>query len=183
MSTTLGFLPDQITAGESIWLAAANSLQGAEDIIITDYTPVTDTLAYDFGAKTPIQVAAVANGTDTGWTLDVSGAQTLLWFAGPIKISALATNILTSRITSVDIGNIDVLASPAQTSDYQTALTAIEAAIATYASNPVQSFTIDGMTVSYNSIDELIKLRSYYNGLVQAQIGTGPKRIIRTRFT
>jgi len=182
MSTTLGFLPLEITAGETIWLAAANTLQGAEDIIITDYTPVTDTLAYDFGASTPINVTAVKNAADTGWTLEVTGAQTLLWFAGKLKISGLVTSISTERITSVDIGTINVLASPAQTSDYQAALTAIEAAIATFASNPSSSLTIDNMSISYNSVDDLLKLRTHYNGLVQSQLGTRSKRIIRTRF-
>jgi len=179
-----GFLPDRIVAGESIWIASANSAQDGEDLIFTDYTPAGGyTLAYQFAASSPISVTAVANGDNTGWTLTVTGAQTLLWRPGVIRFAGLVTHTASTRIFAVDEGAIAVTASPMATSEYAAVLAAIEAAILNYATNPRSSFSVDGMSVNYGSLKELIDLRAVYKAEVASQTGKRIKRIIRTRFT
>jgi hypothetical protein len=179
-----GFLSHRIVAGESIWLAAANSAQNGEDLIFTDYTPAGGyTLAYQFAASTPISVAASANGDDTGWALTVTGAQTLLWHPGVIRFAGLVTHTASARIFAVDEGAIAITASPMATSEYASVLAAIEAAILNFATNPRSSFSVDGMSVNYGSLKELIDLRAVYKAEVASQTGKRIKRIIRTRFT
>jgi len=179
-----GLLPIRIVAGESIWLSAANSAQDGEDLIFTDYTPAGGyTLAYQFAAAAPISVTAVANADNTGWTLTVTGAQTLLWRPGVIRFAGLVTHTASARIFAVDAGAIAVTASPLATSEYAAVLTAIEAAILNYATNPQSSISMDGMAISYGSLKELLDLRAVYKAEVANQTGKRIKRIIRTRFT
>jgi hypothetical protein len=178
-----GFLPDRIVAGESIWIAAANSTQDGEDLIFADYTPAGGyTLAYQFAAAVPISVAAVANSGNTGWTLTVTGAQTLLWRPGVVRFAGFVTHTESTRVFAVDEGAIGVTASPLATSEYATVLAAIETAILNYATNPRSSITVDGMTINYSSLRELLDLRSVYRAEVASQTGKRIKRIIRTRF-
>lgn len=179
-----GFLPSRIVAGESIWLAADNSAQDGEDLIFTDYTPAGGyTLAYQFAASIPISIAATANSGNTGWTLIVTGAQTLLWRPGVIRFAGLVTHTASARIFAVDEGAISVTASPMATSEYASVLTAIEAAILNYATNPSSSFSLDGMSINYGSLKELLDLRAVYKAEVARQTGKRIKRVIRTRFT
>lgn len=179
-----GFLPSRIVAGESIWLSADNSAQDGEDLIFTDYTPAGGyTLAYQFAAAIPITVAATANAGNTGWTLTVTGAQTLLWRPGVIRFAGLVTHTASARIFAVDEGAVAVSVSPMATSEYAAVLVAIEAAILNYATSPSSSFSLDGMQVSYGSLKELLDLRAIYKGLADSQTGKRIKRVIRTRFT
>ncbi len=183
MTVNAGFIPDRVIAGETIWIAAANTVQSGQDIILTDYSPAGgDSLVYQFSADTPISVTAIPNGDDSGWTLEVTGAQTLLWDAGDIRFVGLVTDS-DSRSFAIDSGTIEVTASPMATSDYAAALTAIEAAISDYASNPHGSFTLDGMQVTYRALKDLLGLRAFYRAQVARETGKRTKRIIRTRFT
>jgi hypothetical protein len=183
MTENLGFLPASVTAGETIWVSAANTNQSSVDIIIPNYTPAAYTLAYQFAAATPISVAAVANSGNTGWTLTVTSAQTLLWKAGSINFAALATEIAgTARVFAVDAGFILVGNSPLAVSQYAAALAAVEAALVTYAGGR-RSFTLGDLSVTYNSISELLALRDYFKGEVQKELAGRGKRILRTRFT
>jgi len=179
-----GFLPSRIIAGETIWLSADNSTQTGEDLIFTDYTPAGGyTLAYQFAAAVPLSVAAVANSANTGWTLTVTGAQTLLWRPSTIQFAGLVTHTASSRIFAVDEGTVDVTVSPMATSEYAATLVAIEAAILSYATDPNRSVALDGINVTYGSLQELLDLRALYKGEVASQTGKRIKRIIRTRFT
>jgi len=181
LPTNLDYMPTQIVAGETIWVAAANSLQSSSDIIISDVTPADYTLVYQFDAPTPLSVTAVANDDETGWTLTVTAAQTLLWMAGYVTFIALATK--DEKSFAVDAGMILVKASPLRVSEYSTALTAIETAIANFASNPQRSFSLGDMSISYGSLSELLDLRAFYKSLIARETGKRPRRIIRTRFT
>ena len=184
MATNLGYMPARIVAGETIWIAAANTTQAAQDIVLPLHTPASFTLAYQFAAATPITVNASANNANTGWTLEVAEASTLLWKAGTISFAAYATETAgTARKFAVDEGVIAVTASPLAVSQYAAALTACEAAIADYAANPNGSFTLGDMSVSYRSLSQLIDLRNYLKAQVNLQTGKRIKRIIRTRFT
>ena len=180
----LGYIPAQVTAGESIWISASNTTwETDEDITLTDYTPAGgSTLAYPFAAPTPITVSASANGANTGWMLEVTAAQTLAWRAGQMAFAGKVT--LSGRVWLVDEGVIVVRASPVVASSYAAALTAIEAAIAEYAANPYGSFTIPGgMTVSFRSLDDLLNLRAFYKAEVARDSAKRQRRIIRAELT
>jgi hypothetical protein len=182
---TLGNLPSSIVAGETIWISASNTTQATNaDIVLSDYTPAGGyTLAYKFAATTPITVSAAANGENTGWTLEVTAAQTLLWKAGTIRYAGYVTHTATGRVFAVDAGSIAVTASPLATSSWTAVVTACDAAILTYAANPHGSFTIDGVTVSFRSLSQLLDLRAYAQTMADTETGARMKRIIRTRFT
>jgi len=170
-------------AGETIWLSADNTVQGTSDITFAGYTPAGGyTLAYHFAGTTPVTVDAEANAGNTGWTLTVSAAETLTWKAGVVRFAAYVTHTASGRVFSVEGGQIAVIASPLATSSYSAALTACDAAISDYAANPHGSFSIDGMNVSYRSMDDLKKLREYLKSLIAEELGNRPIRIIRTRF-
>lgn len=183
---TLGFLPVRIIAGETIHVAAANTLQSwaGEDIIIDDVTPAGGyTLAYQFAAATPATVSAVANGANTGWTLEVTGATTLTWAPGRLSYVGYATKTSTTRIYAVDQGVIDVDASPLRVSSWKAVLALVDAAIATYAANPNGSVNIESMSITYRSLSQLTDLRDYVKARLAEDTASRPRRIIRARFT
>lgn len=182
MTENAGFLPARIVSGETIWIDADNTAQDSEDITFDDYSPADgDTLKYQFAASTPIEVDAVANAANDGWTLTVTAAQTLTFKAGSVNFVAMVTS--GGKTFAVDQGTIYVTANPTQTSDYATALTTVDAAIADYGSNPHSSFMLDGMQVTYRRLSDLINLRNHYRSLIAEETGKRPKRIIRSRFT
>jgi len=184
MKDNQGFLPTSVMAGETIWVAAANTAQSSADIILPNYLPASFSLAYQFAAATPLTVAAAANGDDDGWTLTVTAAQTLLWKAGVINFAAFVTELaVTARVFSVDAGFIRVAASPLAVSDYAAALTAIETAISTFSAGGIKAFSLGDMQITYNSVSELFDLRDFYKSESMKQLSTRPRRIIRTRFT
>jgi len=184
MTTSAGFLPNNIIAGESIWIAAANAVQSGQDITFADYAPSGGyTLAYQFAASTPITVSASANGDSSGWTLEVTAAQTLVWKPAQVAYAGYITHTATDRVFAVDAGRIAVGASPVATSSWKTALANVDAAIASYSETSTQrSVMIDGMQVSFRSVSELISLRNWLQGMVNADTGNRPRRIIRSRF-
>ena len=181
---TLGYIPTSIICGESIWISAANTIQSGKDIILADYSPASGyTLAYQFASSTPLSVAAVANDDDSGWTLEVTGAQTLAWSPAVIAYAGIVTHTATGRTFSVDSGTITANASPLRVSSWVAVLATVDAAIASYASNPNGSFTVDGMSVSYRSMSDLIALRDYVSFRLSQDTASKSRRIIRTRFT
>ena len=186
--THQGFLPDRIVAGETIWIAAANTTQATNaDIILTNYLPASYNLAYQFAAATPISVSATANGAGTGWTLEVTAAQTLVWKPGAIRFAGYVTAKTGGRVFAVDAGTIAVTASPLATSQWTAVVTACDAAILAQMATGQTSgaFTVDGLSQSftYRNADELIILRAYAKTMADQETGNRPKRIIRTRFT
>ena len=181
----IGYIPDSIVAGETIWIAAANTTQATNaDIVFANYTPADGyTLAYQFAATTPITVAAAANGADTGWTLEVTAAQTLTWKAGTINFAGYVTHTESTRKHAVDAGAISVAASPLATSSWTAIVTACDAAILAFAGNPNKTLSVDGMSIAYRSMDDLRNLRHYAQYMAEQETGGRMKRIIRTRFT
>jgi hypothetical protein len=178
-----GYMPTTLTAGESIWIAAANTAQSRDDITFDDYTPAHYTLAYQFAAATPITVAAVANGAGTGWTLDVTAAQTLTWKAGNLRYVAYATHTSTSRKFVVDSGVISVSPSPLATSAWTAVVAACDAALLAGATAGVMSLGVDGMSITYGSREQVKDLRNYAREMELRDTGNRPARIMRTRFT
>lgn len=179
----LGFLPDAIVGGSSIWIAAANTLaDDPEDIIIDGITPAGGyALAYQFASPSPITVTATANGAGTGWTLEVSGAQTTAWGPGRIPFVGMATKGTFS--IAVDSGVVDVAASPLRVSQWAAVLTAVDAAIAQYAACPYGTITVEGFSVAFRNLSDLISLRDYVRYLMESDNAKKQKRIIRARFT
>jgi hypothetical protein len=179
-----GLLPSSVVAGETIWISSDNTTQNESDIVLSDYSPSDGyTLAYQFTGVTPATVAAEANGTDTGWTLTIPAATTLTWKAGEIHFAGLVTHTATARVFAVDSGSIKVIASPLATSAWTDVIEKCDAAIADYAANPHGSFSVDGMQITYRSMDSLIKLRNFAVSKRDEETGNRPRRIIRTRFT
>jgi hypothetical protein len=179
--TNQGHIPSRIVAGETIWIADANTIQSRSDIVLDDFAPSDgSSLAYKFAATTPATVAAVANGDNTGWTLEVPAATTLTW--KPTRIAFVGHITLSGRVYTVDQGALDVDPSPLATSDWTAVVTACDAAILKFAASPRGSFAIGDMTVSYRSLSQLTDLRSYAKTMEQAETGQRQKRIIRTRF-
>ena len=181
----LSYIPLSIVGGETIWISASNTTQGAEDIILNDYTPADGwTLKYQFDASTPFEVDAVANGADTGWTLSLTGVQTLSMAPRNSAYTGLVTKTIETlpRIITVDDGVIAVDASPMRESSWKAVLASVDASIATFASNPNGSITVDGMTLSYRGMDDLTKLRDYANYRLNLDTSKRPKRLMQSRF-
>lgn len=183
MTERLAFLPQRLTSGETIYIAADNGKANAEDIIVTGYLPSTHTLQYQFAGTSALSVDGVANGAATGWTLTVTAAQTLLWRGGTIPFVGFATKTANGMVTAIDQGSIAVTASPLTASWATTALAAVEAKIEGRASSDQESFTLGDMAVKFMAIDELVKLRDWLRAEVKRNGPSRIKRIIRTRFT
>lgn len=182
--STLGYLPERITAGATIWIAAANTTGDTNaDIVIPSYLPASYSLSYQFAAATPITVAAVANGGGTGWTLEVTAAQTLLWKAGTCRFAGFATATSGGRVFLVDSGTIAVDPSPLSTSAWASVVAACDAAILAGAtSGQLSSFGLGDMNITYRSPKDLMDLRAYAQTMAEQETGARMKRIIRARF-
>lgn len=174
MADVLSILPSDIVAGESI----------SESIPSTTVTGYS--LAYHFSASTPITVACTASGT-TAWTLIVTAAQTLLWKRGQVRFAGMLTNTSTGVVTCIDSGTIIVSASPLATSQYTAFVTAIDAAILTFGSNPNKRLSLGAMSIEYKSLEDLLGLRAWAQGMANAETGNataggGGFNRIYTRF-
>lgn len=180
----LAIIPADIRGGESLWISASNP-DYPQDIIVYGSLPDTHNLSYTFstGISLPLTVEGLPNGDGTGWTLELTPAQTLAFTPGPVRYTGQVTNKDTGRVKIVDEGTLFVMSSPARASHWGAVVQSIDAAIADYASNPNGRITMGDMSVSYRSIDELIRLREYAIHMLQADSGRSPRRIIRTRFT
>lgn len=183
MATHCGFIPESIVAGESIWLSASNTTQSAEDITFADYTPAGGySLSYDFAATTPITVSAVANGESTGWTLEVTSAQTLLWKSGQLSFAGYVTHTATGRKFAVDAGYISVNASPLSVSQWSAVVAACDKAILESGSSGYTSFSVPGVNATFKSTADIIALRDYARTMERQESGNRFRRIIRSKF-
>lgn len=178
------YFPDVITAGETVWIADASAISATKnDIKFTGFTPALGyTLAYSFAASTPVTVSAAANTGGTGWTLEVPAATTLAWKAGALVYNALVTHTASQRVYAVESGTVNVKPSPLATSSWTAVVAACDAAILSYSGNPNSSLSVDGMTISYRSMENLTTLRAYAREMELNDRGFRP-RIIRARFT
>lgn len=179
--STLGYIPTRITGGESVWISEDNAQGVGTDITISGFLPADYTLAYQFADATPITVAGVANTGGTGWTLELSSAQTLIFAPGGLPFSAFATDT-DGRTYLVDQGSMQVDASPLRISNWAAVLTAIDAAIATYAADGNHTVSTDDMSVTAKSMEDLTNLRAWVkNELNRDTAGKVPRRIL-SRF-
>lgn len=170
MAETLNILPSSIIAGESIVKTITGIVAGESS------------LSYQFAADTPVSVdCAVVNDA---FILTVSAAQTLTFRNGRISFVGMLTDNA-GVVSCVDSGVIIVAPSPMATSDYSTALTAVEAAIAEYGSNPNAKVKVGDIDIEYKSLDDLLTLRNFYRNEVKKDKGQAPAGgplFINTRF-
>jgi len=160
MAEQKNILPSTLFAGESI----VKTITGAT---VSGYT-----LRYDFNSQ-PIPVSVSCVSTTGLWVLTVSSAQSLLWARGTVAFVAYHTNSTTGAVSVIDYGEIALEASPMTVSQYQAALTAVEAAILSYASNPNKRINVDTINIEYKSYDELKKLRDFYKQMIAQETGRG----------
>lgn len=176
MATQLEIMPTELVAGETI----------SKTLTIADY-PVEDgwAVSYRFATPTPITQACTGGGAGV-WAIALSSAQTLTIPSGRIRFDALATQTVdeeVAQVVAVDSGVIHVTSSPLIVSKWSAVLASVEAAIATWGTSDQRSMSIEGMSVSYRSIDELLKLRAFCTQQIQKETGNKRPHILRSRFT
>lgn len=167
MATELSILPTSITAGESFTATLPATV-----------TVTGRTCVYQFKAPVPFSTTCAAG--ETQFVLSVTAAQSLTLKAGNIYFAAFATTISTGAVECVDSGYLTVEPNPLATSSYETALAAVEAAIANYAANPNKRVSLGTMSLEYRDLDDLIALKSYYQSEITRDLtglGNGPFRI------
>ncbi len=181
MATNLGYMPARIVGGETIIRDADHD----GIITISDYTPADGyALAYQFAAETPFTVTAEATEDLTGWTIEITGAQTVVLAPGALAFVGMATATVDDKVRTfaVDQGVIEVAASPLRISSWQAVLAQIDAAMADYAANPNGSVSVDGMSITYRSFTQLSHLRDYALMMLRKDTAARTPRIIRSRF-
>ena len=176
MTTEQAIMPTELVAGETI----------SEILTISDY-PVEDGWAVSYRFATPTPITQACTGGEAGvWAITLSSAQTLTIPSGRIRFDALATQTVgetVAQVVAVDSGVIQVTASPLTVSKWSAVLASVEAAIATWGTSDQRSMSIEGMSVSYRSIDELLKLRAFCTQQIQRETGNKRPHILRSRFT
>ena len=175
MATEQNILPTAIVAGETV----------SETITMVDYPAASGwVVSYRFATPTPL-TQACTGGTAGAWVLALTSAQTLTIPSGRVRFDALATQTVgeaVAQVVCVDSGVIVVEASPLTVSAWSTVLTAVDAAIATWGTNDQRSMSIEGMSISYKSLDELLKLRAFCTHEINRDTGNKRPRLVRSRF-
>jgi len=169
-------MPTELVAGETI----------SEILTISDY-PVEDGWAVSYRFATPTPITQACTGGEAGvWAITLSSAQTLTIPSGRIRFDALATQTVgesVAQVVAVDSGVIVVSASPLLASKWATVLESVDAAIATWGTSDQRSMSIEGMSINYRDISELLKLRAFCVRMVARETGNRKPSIIRARFT
>ena len=125
--------------------------------------------------------------------LDDSGALRATGSVSSAVTLALPTACRWGLFVTGPDGNVTCYASGAftvlkLTSEFRDALKAVDAAIASFGSNPNRSITVGEISITYKTLDDLLALRSYYGGLVASDEGgdgaaaSGKFATILTRF-
>ena len=172
MAAQLNILPTALVAGENI----------SETVTVSGYSSADGwALNYRFATyPTPITVTGTAIEGGTGWTLAVTSAQTLTLLSGPLRFDAIVSKSTT--VVAVDSGTIAVTASPLLVSKWEAVLESVDAAIATWGTSDQRSMSIEGMSISYRDVGELMKLRAFCIRQIARENGNGRPGIIRARF-
>jgi hypothetical protein len=178
MAGNAGYLPASIIGGESISVSADAS---GRDITFSGFTPVDYSLSYQFAAPVPFAVSATANDEDTGWTLTISGTQTLAFGVGDIVYVGMITDD-SGLAVAVDTGTIRAQASPLRVSPWAAVLASVDAAIAEYAQTPSGNIMVDGVSVSFRSLSDLTTLRDYAAYRLNLDSPKRIQRVLRGRY-
>ena len=166
MAAELNQLPVSIVAGETLTAT------------ITGLETTGHTLTYSFASAIPFSVVCTVSGS--AFVLTLAPSQTLTLKAGTIRFAGMHAET-GGATTCVDSGVLLVEASPLAVSNYSAALAAVEAAILKFGSNPNKRLSLEGMSIEYKTLDELLSLRAFYQGEVKRElggIGSGPRRVL-----
>jgi len=171
----LNLLPETLVAGETVSVAVS----------LSSY-PVASgwAVAYRFAAETPFSVSCTG-GTAGAWTLALTSAQTLTLKTGGLRFDAIATQTVgeaVAQVVAVDSGTITVTASPMLVSQWESVLTSVDAAIASFGTSNQRSMSIEGMSVSYRTIDELLRLRAFCVSMIAREKSGRGRKVIYSRF-
>ena len=174
MSATVPYTePSEIVSGDFLTWKIQNSDYPA-DLYAISYRLV--------GSSGVLTVTSVADGSDH--LVEVAGTSSVgppavvgtdAWVAGFYSWTKFATEIATSRRTTLGTGKLTVLADPSTQTATDTrshavkVLAAIEAVLEGTASKEQSEQSIDGKSLKRRSIDELLKLRSHYKAEVAAE--------------
>lgn len=174
-------IPSSIIGGETIWIASANTAEAKNDITVSGHTPASGaTLAYQFASpSSPATIAAVANITNTGWTLTIPSSTTLAWY-GRIFYAGFLT--VCGCVHVVDEGEMYVRASPLRASSWSAVIAAVDAAMLTVATSPNGSITVDGVSMSYRGTADLVSIRAFAERKLVEETGSRTPRRILSRF-
>lgn len=169
MAEKLEILPTELTAGETL----------SVDVVLDGKTPADGwSLKYTFAnSGGSIEVNATELDDDSGWNIALTSSQTVVFESGPLFFSGLA--IKETEAVAVDSGEIAVLSL---TSKWTVVLASVEAAIATWGTSDQRSMTIEGMSVSFRSIDELLTLRAFCIRQIDRQRRRAGRRVILSTF-
>lgn len=148
-------------------LSADNTAIYAGETLAVSVPVPSGTVSADVRLTGGASVALAVDGAGTA-SGTVSAAVTLA-----LPASARWGVFATGADGSVSCVASGTLAVSKLTSDYRAALAAVDAAIASFGSNPNRSITVGEISITYKSLDDLLALRSYYAGLVAADEGTG----------
>ena len=177
MAKQQNILPTELVAGETI----------SETITMADYPAESGwAVSYRFATSPTAITQACTGGTAGSWVLSLSSAQTLAIPSGRVRFDALATQTIgeaVAQVVAVDSGFISFTASPLTVSKWVAVLASVDAAIATWGTSDQRSMSIEGMSVSYRSIEELLTLRAFCTHQIQRETGNKRPHILRTRFT
>lgn len=171
----LNLLPETLVAGETVSISVS-----LPSYAVADGWAVS----YRFAATTPFSVSCTG-GTAGAWTLALTSAQTLALKTGGLRFDAIATQTVGETVTqvvAVDSGTITVTASPLFTSTWEAVLTSVDAAIASWGTSSQRSMSIEGMSVSYRTIDELFALRAFCKLQIERERGGRSRKVIHARF-
>jgi len=176
--------PNSFTAGDSVsWYKS-----------LPDYSPADGwSLAYRFKANghDDIPVAATTSGTD--FLVSISATVSATFSASDWYWYARVTK--GSEVHVVQQGRTEVSANPdTSTADPRSltkrTLDAIQAAILGAASKDELSMSVDGLALSYRSLDELSRLEVRYQARYNRELGAERQArglrdgsVINTRFT
>lgn len=174
MASTLNLIPETLTAGESLSVSVS----------VSDYKPSDGwALVYKFVYGVS---SITANGNEDaeidGWTVELTPAETLSIPSGTISFHAFAQKSSESVIIEshcVDAGTIQV---KSLVSKWSAVLESVEAAIASWGTSDQRSMSIEGMSVSYRSIEELLHLRAFCTQQIKKELGRKGPHLLRTRF-
>jgi len=150
---------------------------------LSDYPAPTYTLAYKFiGSAGTFAVSASADGSDH--LIEIEGASAVgppvvvgtdSYKAGIYEWTLAVTEVSTSRRSTLETGQITVLANPStgvatdKRSHARKVLDAIELVLEGTASHEQAEMSIDGKSLKRRSVAELLALRTNYKAQVAAE--------------
>lgn len=163
--------PSELTAGVS-WQWKLPDLSA-------DYSPADHSLTFSFVPMNGGTIKSItATNSDGEFLLSQTSAQSGGWDAGVYSFTATMTRTSDGLVATVCSGHLKVKPNPlTSTADTRTqarrTLEAIEATIEGRASKDADAYTIEGRSITRTPVEDLIRLRSLYAGIVRREENGG----------